>query len=60
MRYSVTGADVALVSVSGSSFTYQTNLLEPRTLSFSLCVHAQGDTINSAVHKLEFPSTIKI
>ena len=60
LKYSIVGEDASLLSVSGSTFTYQTNLLEPRTLKYSLRVHAQGDGINGHTHIQDFPSTLKI
>ena len=40
LRYSVVGTDASFITISGSTFTYRTNLVEPRTLRFSLRVHA--------------------
>jgi hypothetical protein len=60
LKYSIHGTDKNHVSVSGSTVTYHTNLKEPRTLSYTLRVHAQGDGINGKSHYQDFASTIKI
>jgi hypothetical protein len=57
-KYSISGTDSAHVSVSGTTFKYKTNFLEPRTLKFSIWVHAQGDGINGKSHKKEYKSSI--
>ena len=63
LKYTVEGADADKITISSSTFTYRTDLVEemtPRVLVFSLKVHAQGDGINNSVHTQLFPSTITI
>jgi hypothetical protein len=63
LKYTVEGEDKALITISGSRFTYKSNLFEdfkPRVLVFQLKVHAQGDGINGHTHTQLFPSTIRI
>jgi hypothetical protein len=40
LKYSINGEDAKILKVSGSTFTYPTNLQEPRTLKYNLRVHA--------------------
>lgn len=60
MKYSVNGEDAKYIKISGSTFTYKTNLIEPKTLKYNIRVHAQGDGINGHTHVQDFPSTILI
>jgi len=60
LKYTAVGEDAKLITISGSTFTYQTNLIEPKTIKYSLRVHAQGDGINGHTHIQDFPSTILI
>jgi len=61
LRYSILGTDKALITLHGTSkITYNTNFVEPKTLSFTLRVHAQGDGINGKNHYQDYPTTIKI
>jgi hypothetical protein len=51
LKYSIEGADKSKITlVSTSRIYYRSNEIEPRTLSFILRVHAQGDGINGKVH----------
>jgi len=60
LKYSVHGKDVAYMSVSGTTLRYRSNIQEPKTLEFTLRVHAQGDGINGKSHIKDYPSTLKI
>ena len=47
MKYSIEGTDVNVITLSNTNkITYNTNYVEPKTLSFTLRVYAQGDGIN--------------
>jgi hypothetical protein len=52
LKYTIEGPDKAHITLHGTSkITYKTDFVEPRTLSFTLRVHAQGDEINGKKHQ---------
>jgi hypothetical protein len=60
LKYTAVGEDSNLIRISSSTFSYRTDLIEPKTIKYSLRVHAQGDGINGHTHIQDFPSTILI
>ena len=60
LKYSITGTDYRIVTVSGSTVTYKTDIVEPRELRFNLRVHAQGDRINGRYHYKDFSTYIRL
>lgn len=61
LKYSIEGADASHITLHGTSkISYKTNYVEPRTLRYTLRVHAQGDGINGKTHQQTFPTTLKI
>jgi hypothetical protein len=61
LKYTIEGTDKSHITLHGTSkITYKTSFVEPRTLSFTLRVHAQGDGINGKTHQKTYPTTIKI
>ena len=61
LKYSIHGTDKSVITLHGTSkISYPTAYREPKTLSFTLRVHAQGDGINGKNHYKDYPTTIKI
>ena len=60
-KYTIEGTDKDEITLVGTSkISYKTDYIEPRTLSFTLRVHAQGDGIHGAVRQITYPTTIKV